>query len=340
MAMKRRQLGSTGLTVSEICLGTMTFGSHADEGASLRILDKAFDAGIDFLDVAEVYPVPPKPEYAGQSEVIIGKWLKGKPRDSIVIATKVAGPGGGWFVPPVRGGRTSLDPHHIERAVEGSLRRLGTDYIDLYQTHWPDPELPIEVTLQGLDRVIRAGKVRYVGASNETAYGLTKALYASKSAGLPKYETIQNNFSLLNRRFEDELANVCRREKVSLIPYSPIGGGVLSGKYNGGRWPEPARFSTYRNNPARGQVMTKRFVNDKTLATTERISKLAAELSVSPVTFAVAWTLSHDFVGSSIVGATRVEQLDEILAASELKLSPELLGRVDEISREILYPMG
>ncbi len=340
MAIKRRRLGTTGLTVSEICLGTMTFGSHADEATSVRILDKAFDAGVDFLDVAEVYPVPPKPEYAGQSELIVGKWLKDKPRDSIVIATKVAGPGGGWFVPPVRGGRTSLDRHHIERAVEGSLKRLGTDYIDLYQTHWPDPELPIEVTLEGLDRVIRAGKVRYVGASNETAYGLTKALYASKSLGLPKYETIQNNFSLLNRRFEDELANVCRREKVSLIPYSPIGGGVLSGKYSGGKWPEPARFSTYRNNPARGQAMTKRFVNDRTLATTERVSKLAAELSVSPVTFAVAWSLSHDFVGSSIVGATRVEQLDEILAASELTIPSELLGRVDEISREILYPMG
>ena len=232
--MQRRRLGTTGLTVSEICLGTMTFASHADEATSLKILDQAFDSGIDFLDVAEVYPVPPKPEYAGQSEVVIGKWLKDRKRDSVVIATKVAGPGGGWFVPPVRGGRTSLDAHHIERAVEGSLKRLGTDYIDLYQTHWPDPELPIEVTLEGLERVIRAGKVRYIGASNETAYGLTKALYTAKHEGLPKYETIQNNFSLMNRRFEDELANVCRREKVSLIPYSPLGGGVLSGKYNGG----------------------------------------------------------------------------------------------------------
>jgi aryl-alcohol dehydrogenase-like predicted oxidoreductase len=340
MAKKRRRLGTTGLTVSELCLGTMTFGNHADEATSLRILDRAFDGGIDFLDVAELYPVPPKPESAGRSETIIGQWLKDKPRDSIVIATKVAGPGGGWFVPPVRGGRTALDRHHIERAVEASLKRLGTDYIDLYQTHWPDPELPIEVTLEGLDRVIRAGKVRYIGASNETAYGLTRALYTSKSSGLPRYETIQNNFSLLNRRFEDELSNVCRREKVSLIPYSPLAGGVLSGKYNDGKWPEPARFSTYRNDPNRGREMTQRFINEKTLATTERISKLAAELSVSPVTFAIAWTLSHDFVASSIVGATRVEQLEEILAAGELKLPSDVLGRVDEITREILYPMG
>lgn len=338
--MQRRRLGTTGLTVSEICLGTMTFASHADEATSLKILDKSFDAGVDFLDVAEVYPVPPKPEYAGQSEIIIGKWLKDRPRDSVVIATKVAGPGGGWFVPPVRGGRTSLDPHHIERAVEGSLKRLGTDYIDLYQTHWPDPEVPIEVTLEGLERVIRAGKVRYIGASNETAYGLTKALYIAKHEGLPKYETIQNNFSLINRRFEDELANVCRREKVSLIPYSPIGGGVLSGKYSGGKWPEGARFSNYRLDPARGQTMTKRFVNDKSLATTDRLAKLASALEVSPVSFAVAWSLSHDFVASTIIGATRPEQLNDILRGAELKLSSEVLAQVDEITRENLYPLG
>lgn len=338
--MQRRRLGTTGLTVSEICLGTMTFGSQADEAASLKILAQAFDSGIDFLDIAEIYPVPPKSEYAGESERIVGKWLKSRARDSVVIATKVAGPGGGWFVPPVREGRTSLDAHHIERAVEGSLKRLGTDYIDLYQTHWPDPELPIEVTLEGLQRVIRAGKVRYVGAGNETAYGLTKALFTAKSHDLPKYETIQNNFSLLNRRFEDELANVCRREKVSLLPYSPIGGGVLSGKYNGGSWPELARFSRYRSDPARGQTMTKRFVNEKTLSTTERISKLAAALEISPVTFAVAWSLNHDFVASTIVGATRAEQLGEILRATEVKLPQEILTKVDEISREILYPMG
>jgi aryl-alcohol dehydrogenase-like predicted oxidoreductase len=338
--MQRRRLGSTGLTVSEICLGTMTFGSHADEATSLKILDKAVDGGVDFFDVAEVYPVPPKPEYAGQSERILSKWLSGKSRDSFVIATKVAGPGGGWFIPPVRGGRTSLDAHHIERAVDASLKRLGTDYIDLYQTHWPDPDLPIEETLAGLDRVIRAGKVRYIGASNETAYGLTRALCKAESDGLPKYQSIQNNFSLQNRRFEDELANVCRREKVSLLAYSPIGGGVLSGKYANGQWPAGARFSNYRSDPARGQTMTKRFINDKTLASSERIGKLAAELDVSPVTFSVAWSLAHDFVGSTIIGATRPEQLDESLRATSVKLSAEVLAKVDEITREILYPMG
>ncbi len=338
--MKQRRLGTTGLTVSEICLGTMTFGSFADERTSFSILDKAFDAGVSFLDIAEVYPVPPKAEYAGQSELIVGKWLKTKPRDAVVVATKVAGPAGGWFVPPVRSGNTSLDPHHIERAVDASLKRLGTDYIDLYQTHWPEPDLPIEITLEGLQRVIRAGKVRYVGASNETAYGLTRALYVAKQQGLPKYETIQNNFSLLNRRFEDELSNVSRREKVSLLPYSPIGGGVLSGKYAGSKWPEGARFSTYRHDPGRGQTMTRRFLNDKTSATTARVAELAAELSVSPVTFAVAWTLSHDFVGSTIVGATRAEQLDELLRGSALELPADVLAKVDAITSEIPYPMG
>jgi aryl-alcohol dehydrogenase-like predicted oxidoreductase len=338
--MKQRRLGTSGLTVSEICLGTMTFGAQADEATSVQILDRAFGAGIDFLDVAEVYPVPPRAEYAGNSERIVGKWLKDRARDSIVIATKVAGPGGGWFVPPVRAGRTALDAHHIERAVEGSLKRLGTDYIDLYQTHWPDPELPIDDTLEGLARVVRAGKVRYVGVSNETAYGLTRALYSAAPKGLPKYQTIQNNFSLLNRRFEDELANVCRREKVSLIPYSPIAGGVLSGKYAGGQWPEGARFSSYRKDAKRGEAMSKRFVNEKTLASAERFASLASELALSPVTFAVAWTLSRDFVASSIIGATRAEQLDPVLKAADVKLSQEVLDAVDKVSREILYPMG
>jgi aryl-alcohol dehydrogenase-like predicted oxidoreductase len=338
--MKRRRLGKTGLTVSEICLGTMTFGNMADEKTSHAILDKAFAAGIDFLDVAEIYPVPPNPEWAGRSETLVGEWLKTKRRDAVVIATKVAGPGGGWFVPPIRGGRTALDAHHIERAVEGSLRRLGTDYIDLYQTHWPDPDLPIDVTLEGLMRVVQSGKVRYVGCSNETAYGLTRALCVARYEGLPRYETIQNNYSLLNRRFEDELATVCRREQVSLLPYSPIGGGVLSGKYQGGAFPDGARFTGYRKGGARTEAMTRRFLNDKTLATMARVQQIAAEHGVSPVTLAVAFTLSRDFVGSTIIGATRPEQLDATLAAAGLALAPDALAAIDKVTREILYPMG
>jgi aryl-alcohol dehydrogenase-like predicted oxidoreductase len=338
--MKRRRLGRTGLVVSEICMGTMTFGNQADERASLAILDRAWDAGVDFIDVAEIYPVPPDPKYAGRSEEICGKWLASKSRHAVYVATKIAGPGSGWFVPAVREGKTSLDRHHIERAVDASLRRLGTDYIDLYQTHWPDRDVPIEETLEALARQVEAGKIRYFGCSNETAYGLTKSLWASDVHGLPRYETIQNNFSLLNRRFEDELAEVCRREKVSLLPYSPIAGGVLSGKYQDGARPKGARFTVYGEGNPRGQTMARRFVNERSLAATAKFAEIAKSLEMSIATFATAWTLTHDFVGSTIIGATTVEQLGETLAAAEAKIPPETMKEVNRISREIKYPMG
>lgn len=338
--MEKRRLGRSALAVSEICLGTMTFGSMADEATSLRILDKSFDAGIDFLDVAEVYPVPPDPRWAGRTEEIVGKWLAGRARDSVIVATKVAGPSGGWFQAPVRHGKGTLDRHSIAVAIEGSLRRLQTDYIDLYQTHWPDPDLPCEETLEGLSRAIDAGKIRVSGCSNESAYGLTKSLWAADARGLPRHETIQNNFSMLNRRFEDALAEVCRREQVSLLPYSPIAGGVLSGKYLDGSWPDGARFTLYRQDSRRGEAMTRRFVNEKSLESTRRFAEIAARAGMAPVTLAVAWSLAHDFVGSTIIGATRPEQLDDILLAAGKKLSPEVLAACDAVTREFLYPMG
>ena len=338
--MQLRRLGRTGLVVSEIGMGTMTFGTMADERESVRILDAAFDAGVQLLDVAEVYPVPPRAEYAGRSEEICGKWLAGRSRDQIVVATKIAGPGQGWFVPAVRSGATALDRHHVERAIEGSLRRLGTDYIDLYQTHWPDPNVPIEQTLEALDRVVESGKVRYVGCSNQSAYGLTKSLWMSDAHGLVRYETIQNNFSLLNRRFEDELAAVCRAEQVSLLAYSPIAGGVLSGKYAGGQWPDGARFSQYRAGEPRTRIMTDRFVNARTLAAQERFAAIAKDAGMSVVTLGVAWTLAKDFVGSSLVGATSLAQMPELLAAADAKLGADVLAACDAVSREIPYPMG
>jgi aryl-alcohol dehydrogenase-like predicted oxidoreductase len=340
MTVKSRRLGRSGLVVSEICMGTMTFGSSADEATSHAILDRAFAGGIDFLDIAETYPVPPNPDWAGRSEEIVGRWLKRHARDRIVVATKISGPSGGWFRAAVRSGRTSLDRHHVERAVEGSLTRLQTDYIDLYQTHWPDPELPYEEVMEALDRVVQAGKVRYVGCSNETAYGLTKSLWTSDLRGLVRYHTIQNNFSLLNRRFEDELARACRAEKVSLLPYSPLAGGVLTGKYQGDVWPEGARFSAYRNDPVRGRTMTQRFVNPKTKGSVERLTKVAADAGLSLTTLAVAWSLAHDYVGSTIIGATKPDQLEDSLAAADVTLSAELLRACDAVSREILYPMG
>ncbi len=338
--MKQRRLGRTGLVVSEIGMGTMTFGSMADEQASHAIMDRAIESGINFIDAAEMYPVPPNPKWAGKTEEIVGKWLAGRPRDSIILASKVTGPGGGWFLGPVRSGNTSLDRHNIIRAVEGSLTRLGTDYIDLYQTHWPDPELPLEETLEALDRLIESGKVRYVGCSNQNAHGLMKSLWISADHAYARYETIQNNFSIVNRRFEDELAEVCRSEDVSLLAYSPLAGGVLSGKYQGGAWPEPARFSTYRADPARGEKMTKRFVNEKTLGSVDELSALAKECELTMAAFAIAWTLSRDFLGSTLVGATTVEQLDETVKAAGKELPADVLTRCDEISKRIMYPMG
>ena len=338
--MRRNRLGKSGIVVSDICMGTMTFGTGADEKASFEILDMAYDAGIDFYDTAEMYPVPPDKSYAGLTEEILGRWMKTKPRDSLIIATKVAGPSHGWMRAAVREGTTSLDRHHIIRAIEASLKKLQTDYVDLYQTHWPDHGMPFEETLAALDELVEAGKVRIIGCSNETAWGLTKSLMISEMGGVARYETIQNNFSLNNRRFEDELAQVCRQEQVSLIPYSPIGGGVLSGKYNDGKLPEGARFSSYLNAGERQKVMAQRFVNEKSLAATKAFMEIASDEGVSPVTLAVAWSKQHDFVASTIVGATKVSQMKEIIDAGAMKMTSETNKRIDQVSKEIMYPMG
>lgn len=326
--------------VSDICMGTMTFGNQADEKTAFRIMDMAFDAGVDFYDTAEMYPVPPDASYIGDTEEIVGRWLKTRDRDAIILATKVAGPGHGWLKPPLRAGKTGMDRHHIMRAVEASLRRLQTDYIDLYQTHWPDPDYPHEQILEVMDELVRAGKVRIIGVSNETSWGLTRGMCAAEIHSLPRYDTIQNNFSLNNRRFEDELAQVCRQESVSLIPYSPLAGGVLSGKYNDGAFPEGARFSVYQHAPERQQRMLRRFVNERSIESTQRFQAIAADLGISVVTLAVAWSKQHDFVASTIVGATTAEQVPELMAAAEVTLDAETLKRIDAISREILYPMG
>ena len=338
--MKRNRLGKSAIVVSDICMGTMTFGSQTDEAAALRILDRSFEAGIDFYDTAEGYPVPPDAKWVGRTEQIVGNWLKTKPRDAIILATKVSGPSHVWFRSPLRNGMTALDRRNIVSAVEASLTKLGTDYIDLYQTHWPDHELAYEETMEVLDELVRAGKVRITGCSNETSWGLMKSLAASDRLGVTRYQTIQNNFSLNNRRFEDELAQVCRQEGVSLIPYSPIGGGVLSGKYQDGARPEGARFSRYLGMEGRQAAMGRRFVNDKSLASTARFAEIAKEAGISTVTLAVAWAKQHDFVASTIVGVSQEDQLDEIFAAIDLVLSDETMKAINTVSKEIMYPMG
>lgn len=339
--MKFNYIGKSGLRVSNICLGTMTFGKKCAKELAFTILNKAYDNGVNFFDMAEVYPVPPTAETYGVTEEIFGEWLATKPRESIILATKVAGAANGWFVPPVRYGLTAIDAFHLTTAVEGSLRRLKTDYLDLYQVHWPDNVVPIEESLEALDQLVRSGKVRYIGTSNENAYGLTKAVLTSGYRGFKRFESIQNNFSLLNRRFLDEIAQVCRKEQVSLLPYSPLAGGVLSGKYKAGEQWAGFRFGDYLANPdPRMKAQARRFANDRALTAAERYATIAKEYGLAPATMAAAWTLSFDFVPSTIVGATHPAQLEETLKAAETVLSKELLAECDRVNQEILYPMG
>ena len=339
--MKYRYVGKSGLRVSPICMGTMGFGTWSNKIQAFEILDASYDRGINFFDTAEVYPVPPSTELAGLTEEIFGEWIKTKPRGSLIIATKVAGAASGWFVPPIRHGLTAIDRHHIESAIDGSLRRMQIDYIDLYQVHWPDNIVPIEESMEALDRLVQAGKVRYVGTSNENAYGLTKANLVAKYEGLTRFQSIQNNFSLLNRRFFDELANVCRQDSVSLLPYSPIGGGVLSGKYQNNQMPTNTRFGDYmKGGDARQKIMAQRFINEGTIASTGKYLEIAKKMGIDPVTLATAWSMHWDFVASTIVGVRNVDQLDEIFAALEVKLSRDVLKECDEVHQQYLYPMG
>lgn len=337
--MQRRRLGSSGVAVTDICMGTMTFGQQCDEKLSHEICDRAWDGGIDFFDAAELYPVPPSAEKFGVTEEIFGRWLKTKPREAVIVATKVTGPGHGWFTPPVRHGHTALDRHQIIKACEDSLRRLDTDYIDLYQTHWPDHGMPYEEVLGVLSELRDEGKVRVIGASNETCWGMMKACWAADVCEVDRYETVQNNFSLINRRCESELAQVCRQEGISLLPYSPLGGGVLTGKYQDGT-PEGARFTAYLNGDGERQLaMAKRFVNDQTLETTRRLIEIADSIGTTVTALAVAWSRQHDFVASTIIGATSIDQLNESLQARDLILDDETMMRIDQIDIEIPTPM-
>ena len=328
--MQRRRLGKSSIVVSDICMGTMTFGSQTDEAEALRILDRSFDAGIDFYDTAEGYPVPPDAKWVGRTEEIVGKWLKTKPREAIILATKVSGPSHVWFRSPLRSGMTSLDRRNIITAVEASLKKLGTDYIDLYQTHWPDHDLPYEETMEVLDELVRAGKVRALGCSNETSWGLMKSIAAAEAVGGARYQTIQNNFSLNNRRFEDELAQVCRQEGVSLIPYSPIGGGVLSGKYSvGWETPDSKRVAANRH----------RF-SDRNMKIAGEVSAIAKELGRSSAQVAIAWVLGRGPHGTiPIVGARTAAQLEDSLGAVDTALTTDMMVRLDAVSKiELGFP--
>jgi aryl-alcohol dehydrogenase (NADP+) len=323
--MDHVRLGKTGLKVSRLCLGTMTFGLQCDEPTSFAIMDRAADGGISFFDTADAYPLGGDLDLRGRTEEIIGRWLKGK-RDDFIIATKC-------FVPmgerPFQGGNSR---RHVLNAAEASLKRLGTDYIDLYQLHGYDPTTPVDETLEALDSLVRSGKVRYIGCSNWMAYQLARAVGRSEARDLQVFASVQPRYNLLFREFERELFPLCQDEGIGVIPYNPIAGGMLSGKHDRSRAPETDTRFGYQNYA--GAMYRDRYWKDPVFDTVEALQGVAAEAGLPLPTLAVAWVLSHPAITSPIVGASRPGQLDATLKAVEVKLDPAIAKRLDELTRE------
>ncbi|MFV1996654.1 MAG: NADP(H)-dependent aldo-keto reductase [Acidiferrobacterales bacterium] len=340
--MEYRRLGNTNIEVSVICLGTMTWGQQNTEADAHAQLDTAFEAGINFIDAAEMYPIPTKGETCGRSEQYIGSWIKARSnRDRIILATKVAGPGN--WLPHIRGGKARLDKPNIEAAVDSSLRRLQTNYIDLYQLHWPerktnffgklgyvhdDTENPvaIEETLRALASIVASGKVRYIGLSNETPWGLMQFLQLAQQYNLPRVVSVQNPYNLLNRSFEIGNAEISHREKVGLLAYSPLGFGVLSGKYLNDARPEGARLTLFEN--------YKRYTKPVAVEATADYVALATETGIDPSRMALAYVNSRPFLTSTVIGATSHEQLKSDIDSIDVTLSDEVVDRIEEIHRQ------
>jgi aryl-alcohol dehydrogenase-like predicted oxidoreductase len=313
--MKIRRLGKTGLKVSEICLGTMTFGHQCDEATSFAILDRAAEAGVTFLDTADAYPVPPSPETYGRTEEIIGKWLQGR-RDRFVVATKCrlrvgSGPND-----------EGLSRRHVLRAVEDSLRRLRTDSIDLYQAHTPDPDTPMEETLRAFDDLVRQGKVRYVGCSNYPAWQVALALGVSERRNLARFDSVQPRYNLLYREIENELLPLCRDQGLGVIAYNPLAGGLLTGKHRTQEAPAAgSRFTLGKT----GELYRERYWHDAHLQAVEQLRRFLEPRGLSMVRVAVAWVLAQPDVSAAIVGASKPEQLGDSLAGTQTALDAETL---------------
>ena len=340
--IERRPLGQTGIQVSSLCLGTMTWGEQNTEADAHAQLDYATDHGIQFIDTAELYPVPPRPETQGRTETYLGSWLKQRGRrDDLVLATKACGPG--EWVQYFRGG-----PRHTEAyltaAVEDSLSRLQTDYVDLYQLHWPDratnffgqlgyqhregPETPIDEILRALERLVQNGKIRAIGLSNETPWGVMRFLEIARREQLPLVQSIQNPYSLLNRTFEIGLAEIAHREQVGLLAYSPLGFGVLSGKYRNNQRPAKARLTLF--------TRFSRYNNPQATAATEAYCSLAEASGMTPTEIALAFVTTRPFVTSNIIGATSLAQLAENIETHARILPESVLTEIDAIHQQ--YP--
>lgn len=349
--MEYTTLGRTGMKVSRICLGTMTWGRQNSQEDGFAQMDYALDQGVNFFDTAELYAVPPTPETYGSTETIIGNWLKARGnRDKVILATKIACKNAVGQNPPVdymRDGAMKLDKANIEAAVDASLKRLQTDYLDLYQIHWPerganffgrlgyehppeDTATPLEETLDALAGLVKAGKVRAIGLSNDTPWGVMKALELAERKGLPRVASVQNPYSLLNRTYDIGLAEVSVREACGLLAYSPLAFGVLSGKYLGGQRPEGGRLTLF--------PYFSRYMNPLVELATRRYVDLAGTHGLDPAQMALAFVNQRAFLTANIIGATTMEQLKSNIASIDLNLSPAVLDGIEAIHRDLPNP--
>jgi aryl-alcohol dehydrogenase-like predicted oxidoreductase len=341
--MEYRRLGDSDVQVSLIGLGTMTWGEQNTEQEAHAQIDYALDHGVNLLDVAEMYPVPPRAETQGSTERYIGTWLAQhrSAREKIVLATKIAGPARQPHNPRhIRGEGNQFDRKNLTEALEGSLQRLQTDYVDLYQLHWPDRStmtfgrpaypwvddaytVPIEETLSVLGEFVKAGKIRHIGVSNETPWGVAQFLRAAEKLGLPRIVSIQNPYSLLNRTYEAGLSEYAHRDQIGLLAYSPLAFGWLTGKYEGGARPAGARISLFER--------FQRYSKPQAVQATTRYVELAKRNGLSPTQLALAFVNSRPFMTSNLIGATSLEQLKENIASVDVKLAPEVLAEIDQL---------
>ena len=350
--MKKNNLGKTEILVSEICLGTMTWGQQNNEKEAHDQLSYASERGINFIDTAEMYAVPPKKETYGLTEKYIGTWLKNQDRSKIILATKIAGrtsnvpsgpPGLDWIRQGPR-----LNEKHIFQAIENSLKRLNTEYIDLYQIHWPErtvnsfgqlgyihnpreDDIKIEVTLEALAKAVDTGLIKYVGLSNETPWGVMKFISVAKEFNLPRVVSIQNPYSLLNRSFEAGLSEIAINEEVGLLPYSPLAGGVLSGKYLNGKKPENARMTLFER-------MRGRYSNQHAENAVLEYQKIAVKYNLNLTQMAINFVTKQNFVTSNIIGATSITQLEENINSLDCKLNEEIMAEIEKVHKIYTYP--
>ena len=336
--MKFKKLGTTELDVSLICLGTMTWGTQNTEEDAFEQMDYSLDQGVNFFDTAELYSVPPNSDSYGKTEIIIGNWFeKRKNREKIILASKIAGPGCNW----IRGGRNSFDEKTIGEAINGSLKRLKTDYIDLYQLHWPERSTnyfgkrdytidsdegewnSFESVLEALGKFIKSGKIRYIGMSNETPYGLSRYIELSKSKNLPRMMSVQNPYNLVNRTYEIGMSEISIREKCGLLVYYPLATGALSGKYRNGQMPKNSRQALFKG--------WERHLNPLAMKAYEEYFKLAKENNITMAQLAQAFVNTRPFVTSNIIGATTMDQLKENIDSVDIELSDEIIGKINII---------